>query len=81
MTTLRYSPEIRREKKLIAGPCSGPAPRASPACAGRSTRPLHRSGNGVVMPRYVAFLRGVSPMNAKMPVVEALLRNRGLYRR
>ena len=32
----------------------------------RSTRTSGGSGNGGVMRRYVAFLRGVNPMNAKM---------------
>jgi hypothetical protein len=32
----------------------------------RATRTWGGSGNGGVMRRYVAFLRGVNPMNAKM---------------
>src|SRR5881398_4156539 len=38
---------------------------------------IHLTFQGTAMPRYAAFLRGVSPMNAKMPEVKQAFESAG----
>ncbi len=48
-------------------PPRGPLPRPPPP---RGARPPLEGANGRAMPNYAALLRGVSPMNAKMPALK-----------
>src|SRR6187401_2456666 len=51
-------------------------PGASPA-AGHSLDLRHRLPKSCAMPRYVALLRGVNPMNAKMPELKRAFESAG----